>query len=215
VGLLCRAVCGVNGFPVVALVCSAGGVEALTAVLKPLPADLNAAVLVLRHMPPDYGSALDRVLARQTVLPVAFAADGAALVRGQVLVAPPGQHTIIDTDGSVVLIPSGNRPPYRPSADLLLATLATSYRRRAVAVVLSGGGNDGATGATVVHRLGGTVIAATVATSAHGQMPQATIDRDDVLDQAVPVTEIAALLEVLASATLLPPPDRGPSTLKG
>jgi chemotaxis response regulator CheB len=62
------------------------------------------------------------------------------------------RDALITKDEIIALIPSGSVPPYRPSADLLLTTLALAAGRRAVAVVLSGEGQDAATGATVVHR---------------------------------------------------------------
>jgi two-component system, chemotaxis family, protein-glutamate methylesterase/glutaminase len=111
-------------FPLVALVCSAGGLDALTRVLQPLPADLPAAVLVLQHLSPEYPSQLAAILEQRTALRVLPADDGAALTPGTVLVAPSGQHTLIAADETIVLIASGAVPPYRPSADLLLTTLA-------------------------------------------------------------------------------------------
>lgn len=187
-------------YPVVTLVCSAGGLDALTRVLAPLPADLPAAVLVLQHMSPAYHSELAAVLDQRTALPVAAAREGARLAAGRVLVAPSGQQTVIAADTTIVLIPSGATPPYRPSADLLLTTLAVAAGPRVIAVVLSGRGNDAATGASVVHRFGGTVIVCTAATSTESAMPQATIDRDDIVDHVLPLDEIAAMLITLTTA---------------
>jgi two-component system chemotaxis response regulator CheB len=189
----------VNGFPVVALVCSAGGLDALTRVLAPLPAGWPAAVLVLQHVSPDCPSHLAALLGRRTALPVAAATDGARLAAGRVLVAPPGHHTLITPDEIVALIPSGGSPPYRPSADLLLTTLALAVRDRLIAVVLSGRGNDAATGASVVHRFGGTVIASTAATSTQQAMPQATVDRANAVDHVVALPDIATLLITLTN----------------
>lgn len=145
-----------NDFPVVALVCSAGGLDALTHVLAPLPADLPATIVALQHLPPDARTHLPDILGRRTALPVASAAHGDALTPGRLLIAPPGHHTLITAEQTIALIPSGAIPPNRPSADLLLTTLALAARIRAVAVVLSGHGTDGATGATAVHHFGGT-----------------------------------------------------------
>jgi CheB methylesterase len=75
-------------FPVVALVCSAGGLAALTRVLAPLPADFPAALLVLQHHRPESTSGLGTILARTTMLPVTTAREGDALVPAHVLVAP-------------------------------------------------------------------------------------------------------------------------------
>ena len=194
-----------NAFPVVALVCSTGGLDALTRVLEPLPADLPAAVLVLQHMDPDRASKLAAILDRRTTLPVSLAADGDRLAPARVWVCPPGQHTLVTGDLSLALIPSGTLPPYRPSADLLLTTLAVAAGRRAVAVVLTGRGNDAATGASAVHRFGGTVIASTLATSTQQSMPQATIDRGNTIDHIVALDDVAALLQALVTTPPIEP----------
>ena len=190
--------------PVVALVCSAGGIDALKQVLGPLPAGYLGSVVVLQHQSPDVPPfLLAELLAEHTTLSVAIAVEGAALVPGTVLVVPPGQHAIVGRDESVALIPAGAAPPSRPSADLLLASLAVATGPRCVAVVLSGGGRDAATGATAVHHFGGTVIAADEASSAFSQMPRETIDRDDAVDFVVPVSDIADLLIKISTASML------------
>ena len=191
-----------SGFSVVALVCSAGGLDALTQVLSPLPADLPAAVIVLQHMEPDRASELPAILERRTALPVAPVVDGDRLTVARIWVCPPGQHTLVTGDLSLALIPSGALPPYRPSADLLLTTLAVAAGSRAIAVVLTGRGNDAA---TAVHRFGGTVIASTLASSTEASMPQATIDRDDAIDHIVAVDDVAELLRALVTVPLIEP----------
>jgi two-component system chemotaxis response regulator CheB len=188
-----------TGFPIVALVCSAGGMDALTRVLAPLPGELPAAVIVVQHLSPDHHSELAALLDTRTALAVAAATDGSTLAPGLVLVAPAGQHTLVTGEQTIALIPSGATPPYRPSADLLLATLAVTCGARAIAVVLSGRGNDAATGASAVHRFGGTVIASTALSSTQASMPQATIDRDNAVDHVVPLDDIAGLLRTLTS----------------
>jgi two-component system, chemotaxis family, protein-glutamate methylesterase/glutaminase len=187
-------------FPIVALVCSAGGLDALRRVLTPLPADLPAAIIVLQHHDPRHVSDLAALLQSRTALSVVPAADGDVLLPGRVLVAPAGQHTLVTPEQTIALIPSGPLPPYRPSADLLLTTLATAAGPRVVAVVLSGRGNDAATGASAVHRFGGTVIASSVATSTQSAMPEATIRREAAIDYIVPLDETAALLVTIAAA---------------
>jgi two-component system, chemotaxis family, protein-glutamate methylesterase/glutaminase len=182
------------GSPVVALVSSAGGLDAMVRVLAPLPPDFPAAVIALQHHRPDSPSMLAQILARRTPLPVSVAADGDELIPGRTLVAPPGRHLLITVERRVVLIMVGATPPYRPSADLLLTTLALAVGPQAVAVVLSGQGTDGATGATAVHRLGGRVIASDAATSTAFSMPSATIRRHQIIDHVVAVDDIAPLL---------------------
>ena len=188
-----------NDFPIVALVCSAGGLDALTRVLEPLPADLPAAVLILQHLSPEHHSELAAILDQRTALRVLPAGDGALLMPGTVLVAPSGQHTLVAADETIALIPSGALPPYRPSADLLLTTLAVVAGPRVIAVVLSGRGNDAATGVTAVHRFGGTVIACSLQSSTQPAMPQAAMDRGDVVDHVVALDQVAELLTALTA----------------
>lgn len=185
-------------FPVIALVASTGGLEAITAVLGRLPSGLGAAVLVLIHQDPDRSSQLTELLDRRSALPVHLARDDAVLRAGETLVTPPGQHMVVAAraDGQLktFLFVSGVAPPSRPSADLLLAALATAAGPRVIAVVLSGQGHDGATGATAVHHFGGTVIASDEATSEVFAMPSASINRGHAIDHVVPLDEIADLL---------------------
>ena len=194
-----------ENFPVIALVGSAGGLDAISRVLSGLPETFDASVVVLIHQAPDRASSLVELLAARCPLPVAVADNDVRLETGRVLVIPPGTHLVIRPDSRGALIVSGAAPPSRPSADLLLTTMATSLAARAVAVVLSGHGHDGATGATAIHELGGTVLASDEASSEVFSMPKAAIDRDHAINQVAPVDEIAALLAALVLAPDLAP----------
>jgi two-component system chemotaxis response regulator CheB len=147
-------------------------------VLAPLPPALPAAVIALQHTSPTAPSQLAGILERRTALPVQFADDGDPLVPGQVLVIPPGAHMLIGTDAVVRLIKTGAIPPARPSADLLLCTLAVALGPRAVAVVLTGGGTDGSLGAQAIHAFGGHVQVQDQASSKQYGMPGATVNAD-------------------------------------
>lgn len=186
--------------PVVALVASAGGIAAVSHVLGQLPAGLPAAVVVLIHQEPDRVGTLVELLANRSALPVSAATHGGALRSGQVVVAPAGSHLLVTPGPATALVVSGVAPPSRPSADLLLTTLAIAAGPRATAVVLSGGGHDGATGATAVHVFGGTVVATDEATSSSFSMPLATIERDGAIDHVVALDEVAPLLAELVAA---------------
>jgi len=184
---------------VIALVASAGGLAAVSRVLGDLPERFGASVLVLIHQAPDRVSELVALLARVSALPVVAGEHGRRLEPGRVVVVPPGTHLLVTPTLETALIASGAAPPSRPSADLLLTSLAVSVGRRAVAVVLSGGGHDGATGATAIHVLGGRVLATDEATSEAFGMPQATIEREGVIDQVLPLGDMAAALASVAS----------------
>ena len=177
----------------VALVASAGGIDALAQVLAPLPDDLPATVLVVMHQQPDRVSRLASLLDRHTALPVRVAVDGDDLALGVVLVAPPGRHLLVTTPASVGLIDSGALPPARPSADLLLVTLAISCGSRALAVVLTGAGTDGQAGVRAIVHRGGTVFAQDQPTSAYLSMPRAATDTG-LVDAVLPLPDIAAAI---------------------
>lgn len=150
-------------------------------------------MVVLLHQRPGGPSRLVELLGRECALPVERASDGAPLRAGRVLVVPNATHLLV-ADGHVTLIASGAAPPSRPSADLLLATLAVACGPRAIAVVLFGYGHDGATGATAVHAFGGIVMAADAESSQVFGMPSAVIARDHITDSVLPVAEIPAAL---------------------
>src|SRR5437764_10051717 len=96
-----------DDFPIVALVCSAGGLDALTRVLAPLPATFPAAIIALQHLAPDRRSTLDEMLARHTALHVRRAVHDAPLESGCVYVIPENRHLLVTPDRVIVLIVSG------------------------------------------------------------------------------------------------------------
>jgi two-component system, chemotaxis family, protein-glutamate methylesterase/glutaminase len=187
-------------FPVVALTGSAGALSAVAGLLAELPVHFGAAVVVLLHQGPEGPGHLDAVLSRSCRLTVRFSRRYEVLAPGHVLVVPGGCHMVVGADGHARLITSGAFPPNRPSADLLLTTMGVSLRERAVAVILSGGGRDGATGATVIHEFGGTVIAADPDSMEYPSMPRETIERYETVDLILGPAEIAIHLTDLAHA---------------
>jgi two-component system chemotaxis response regulator CheB len=180
--------------PVIAIVSSSGGLLTTGRVLSGLPGTFPGAVIVLQHISPDHRSLLPMILSRRTELPVEAARDGQPLLPGRVVVAPPGHHLLVTSGLRLALIVSGPLPPPRPSADLLLTSLALACGPDARAVVLSGDGNDGATGATAIHRFGGTVIVTDEATTPHFSMARACLARGGIVDHVVPLPEVAPLL---------------------
>ena len=185
---------------VVAVVGSAGGIRALQVVLGGLPAELDASVLVVIHLMPLAPSVLPAILGRATELRVESAVDGALLDPGVVQVAPPDAHLLLDEHGTLRLDHSELVHYVRPSADMLLLSLAQNHHGPCTAIVLSGTGIDGAAGAAAVKRAGGRVLAQDEATSQYFGMPGAAILAGGV-DEVLPLDEIApALLQWSAVA---------------
>jgi two-component system chemotaxis response regulator CheB len=186
-------------FEVVAIATSAGGLNALSAVLGGLPRDLPAAVLVLQHLDRGHRSLLAEILARRTKLEVREAETGVKLHFGAAYVAPPDQHLLVNPNGEIVLTHTELVHFVRPSADLLFESVAASYGPRAIAVVLTGTGSDGTLGVQAIKKTGGTVIAQDEESSEFFGMPSAVIG-SGCADYVLPLDAIATrLLDLITS----------------
>jgi two-component system chemotaxis response regulator CheB len=184
-----------EGFEVVGLAASAGGLSAISRVLGGLGSEFPAPVLVVQHLDPRHRSLMAEILGRRVEMPVKEAIDGDRLVRGQVYIAPPNHHLLVTSDGTVELTETELVHFVRPSADLLFESMAAGFRDRAIAVVLSGTGSDGAMGARAVHEMGGMVIAQDETAEFSG-MPNAAIEAGAV-DFVLSLPEIAGALRSL------------------
>jgi two-component system chemotaxis response regulator CheB len=180
-------------FDVVALAASAGGLNALSEVLTALPADLPAAIVVVQHLDPNHRSLMAEILSRRTKLPVRQAEDGDRIAPEGVWIAPPGQHLLVNGDGTLSLTRTELVHFVRPSADLLFESMAAGYGERAIAVVLTGTGSDGEMGVRAVKKMGGIVIAQDQATSEYFGMPGSAI-KTGCVDHVLPLGQIAHTL---------------------
>ena len=188
------------GFEIVALAASAGGLHAITEVLSALPQDFPAAVVVVQHLDPRHRSLMADILGRRTPLPVHEAREGDRLKRGSVFIAPPNRHLLVNPDGTLSLSQTEMVHFVRPSADLLFESVAASHRDRAIGVVLSGSGSDGAMGVKAIKKTGGTVIVQDPGSSEFRGMPDAAEATHDV-DFVLPLAEIAPALVTLMNST--------------
>ena len=124
------------------------------------------------------------------------AEDGDRIEPGTVYIAPPDNHLLANADGSLSLTQTELVHFVRPSADLLFESVAASFRDRAIAVVLTGSGADGAMGVRAIKKMGGTVIAQDEETSEFFAMPSAAIATGQV-DFVLPLEEIRPALVTL------------------
>jgi two-component system chemotaxis response regulator CheB len=189
-------------FDIVALAASAGGLTALIEVLSHLPADFKAAIVIVQHLDPRHPSLMAEILSRRTLLKVVQAKEGDKLTPGTVYIAPPNNHLLVNSDGKASLSQSEMVHFLRPSADLLFESLAGSYKERAIAVVLTGTGSDGAMGVEAIQKMGGTVIAQDDKSAEFPGMPSAAIKTGNV-DFILPLAEISSALLTL----VMPHPD--------
>ncbi len=182
-----------GNFHLIAICASAGGLNALTQVLSALPADFPAAIAIVQHVSSQHSSMMADILSHSTQLQVKFADAKDVLRPGTVYIAPPDQHLLVNSDNTLCLSRSELVHYIRPSADLLFESVAASFKQRAIAVVLTGMGSDGAMGVRAIKQMGGKVIAQDRTTAEFFAMPEATINTGDV-DLVVPLNEIALKL---------------------
>jgi two-component system chemotaxis response regulator CheB len=188
-----------NSYVVVAIAASAGGIPAIGEVLSSLPKDLSAAILIVQHLAPAHISLLPEIFGRFTAMPTMEAHSGDTLQPGMVLIAPPDRHLTVTPDGTVCLTSSERIHYVRPSADVLFESVAEAFGPRAIAVILSGAGEDGAHGAEIIKHHGGSVFAQRgMDARFFGGMPEAAI-RAGVVDSVLPAGEIGPAIGVLAA----------------
>lgn len=186
-------------FEIVAIGASAGGLHALQAVLGSLPADLPVPLVIVQHLDPRHRSLMADILTRHTALPVKQAQQGDKLEPGVVYLGVPDYHLLVNLDRTLSLTQSELVRFVRPSVDLLFQSVAGSYGDRAIAVVLTGTGSDGAMGVEAVKDSGGTVIVEDEGTAEFSAMPHAAISTG-CADFVLPIGEIgAALVELITT----------------
>ena len=188
------------GFEIVAFAASAGGLKALTDVLAALPRDFPAAIVVVQHLDPRHRSLMAEILGKRTALRVSEAREGDRLEPGRAYIAPPNQHLLVNPGGKLSLSQTELVHFVRPSADLLFESVAASHKERAIAVVLSGSGRDGAMGVKAIKKMGGTVIVQDAKTSEFFGMPEAAQQTGSV-DFILPLQEIAPALQTLVNGS--------------
>ena len=186
----------------VAIGTSTGGPVALKAVLTMLPGDLPVGVVVVQHMPPVFTKAFAERLDACCALSVKEAETGDAILPGRVLLAPGNWHMTVSkfgTEPHVTLNQAETENGHRPSVDVLMHSVAVEYGSRAVGVIMTGMGKDGAEGLRALHRRGGRVIAQDKDSSVIYGMNREVVQNGNA-DEVVPVQAIAErIIESLRS----------------
>lgn len=182
---------------------SAGGVEALLALLPGLPAGLPVPIFVVLHQPRSVPSPLAALFAARCALAVREPDDKEPVRAGTVYFAPPDYHLLLDKGPLLQLSADAPVSWSRPSIDVLFESAADAHPGRLAAVLLSGANDDGAAGLQAVQRAGGVTVVQDPATAAAATMPQAALNRIKP-DFVLPLAAIADLLRTLAAARDVP-----------
>jgi two-component system, chemotaxis family, protein-glutamate methylesterase/glutaminase len=190
---------------VVVVGASAGGVEALSALVAGLPGDLPAAVCIVLHVANTGTSVLPSILDRAGALPVRAAHDGERLEPGRVYVAPPDFHMLVE-DSQLRLSRGPRENGHRPAVDPLFRSAAEALGPRVIGVVLSGALDDGTAGLAVVKQRGGATVAQDPEDAAYPSMPASAIANHTV-QHVVAVAAMPALICDLIDQPADPPDD--------
>jgi len=176
----------------VAIGASAGGTQAIEAVLKKLPMEVPGIVIV-QHMPEKFTKAFAERLDMVCKLVVREASDGDKIVPGTVLVAPGDRHMLVNRTGTAYTVAIKDGPPvsrHRPSVDVLFRSVAKFAGPNALGIILTGMGDDGAAGMVEMHDSGARTIAQDEATCIVFGMPREAINRGSV-DRVLPLDKIS------------------------
>lgn len=188
------------GHDIIVIGASAGGVEALTHLVRNLPPELPAAIFVVLHIPSQSPSVLpqiiNRAIARQhkggSSLKASHPKDNEAIQHGRIYIAPPDHHLLVK-DGYIRLAKGPRENNHRPAVDPLFRTAARIYGQRVIGIVLSGTLDDGTAGLAAVKQCGGLAIVQDPDEALYLGMPRSAIENVEV-DYILDVSEIARVL---------------------
>jgi two-component system chemotaxis response regulator CheB len=178
---------------VVVIGTSTGGPPALQAIIPRLPESLLATVLIIQHMPLGFTRSLAERLAARSALRVREAEDEEPLLPGNALIAPAGRHLKLRKRGGSIRVWLDDEPRsslHRPSADVVMASVARIYGPNVLGILLTGMGSDGVEGLRAIREAGGQTFAESEETCVIYGMPKAAVEAG-VVDRSVPLDRMA------------------------
>ena len=185
---------------------SMGGLKAIETILTVLKADFNVPIALVQHRGAESTERLSMALRRYTALQVNDAQDKAPILPGELTLAPPDYHLMVEP-GSYALSTEAPVHHARPSIDVLFQSAADAYGERVLAVVLTGASHDGADGVVRIKQQGGAVVVQTPSTAESPIMPQAAInavrpDRVLLLEEVGPFLNTVNTLQYVSSESI-------------
>ncbi len=186
-----------NTFQVVVIGGSAGSLETVLAMAQALPAQMQAVIIIVLHRKNDPESILENLLSYKTQVPVREVEDKDEIQPGNIYIAPPDYHLLIEDERTFSLDSSEKVHFSRPSIDVTFESVANVFRQRSIGILLSGANADGAAGLLKIRKAGGTTIAQDPVSAEVGYMPQQAIDLGAagmVLDEIALISSFKELL---------------------
>ncbi len=184
----------------IAIGISTGGPNALREIFSALDADLDRPILVVQHMPPGFTAEFAKSLDRICPLEVKEAAEGDLVLPGRILIAPGDRHLELEKRPLATIAHISDSPTvngHRPSADVLFASVAKQYGNKALGVIMTGMGRDGARELGSIYREGGITLGQDESSSVVYGMPRVAWELGHVMEQ-VPLAKMAARICELA-----------------
>jgi two-component system, chemotaxis family, protein-glutamate methylesterase/glutaminase len=178
---------------IVAIGTSTGGPKALQEILPLLTRDLSVPILIVQHMPMGFTTPFALRLSALCQVPIREAAHHDTIQAGTVYIAPSGLHMTVerhpDSRSTICLSPHPEHHLHIPSVDILMQSIAATYRSLAMGVIMTGMGSDGALGMKAIYRQGGLTVGQDEATCTVYGMPRACAELG-VLHRVVPLSLI-------------------------
>ena len=165
-----------NPSHIVAIGASTGGPMSLDRVLSSIPGDYPGAILVVQHMPVGFTNSLAERMNRQCSMTVKEAEDGDIILPGKIYIAPGGYHLKIRRSGNkyhTVISKDPFNCPHRPSVDVMMQSVADTWKGKILGVIMTGMGHDGSEGVKAIKKKGGTILAQNEETCVVFGMPKA------------------------------------------
>jgi len=173
--------------PIITIGASAGGLKPMISLLKNLDKDLPAAIFIVQHLY-DSNSALDEILNQSSVFPVRFVEDTSHITLGNVYVAPPDFHLLLE-DGQMRLFHGPRENWTRPAIDPLFRSAAIAYKSCVTGVILSGMLDDGSAGLAAIKQCRGCAIVQDPHEAEFTSMPRSALQQTKP-DYCIPVSEM-------------------------
>ncbi len=194
---------------VIAIGCSAGGLEAMLKIVERLPRQLSASVFIVQHTSPDSPGYLAGILGGHGELPAKYPLDGDTFRPGHIYVAPPNHHMLLDPKHTIRVVAGPRENRSRPAIDPLFRSAALNYGSSVIGVILSGGLDDGVAGLRGIKMCGGTAVVQEPEDAIADSMPRQAL-RFVSVDHVATAGEIGPLLADLVMTEALPraPGDR-------